>query len=762
MSRQHSRRNAPGGRHASAGGGIIQPMSRSHAVTRPLTFSEARDGEQSQYLDIGPEVIDGGVHAIPGTFARDLFDPTVSVPAIVTVLPTLPDADYPVGSLVFLTSDQKLYRNPDDVDWSSAVDAEDIVINKITAGQLASVLVLASLIQTADEGARCEMDVDGFRVYSSSDEVLINMPTNGEAIYIKADVVATTLTVTGETNLQGASAVAMGAVLTAQATVVKPTQAPTLTQGWDSETMPIDAAVDKSATRYTRQGLAYDAAGGAGGATKVFWTVAEDSAGEQTLVELLASDRTVNRSVGLGADILNVYHPSVVRHSSWVYIYYSDFGGGRHVQRYLASTLAFVDDLSVTLPGDAARPWDHQICSDGTNPYIVGPTEFGEVKWNKYNDTMVKQGSTISTGSHPASDVFVGAVAGSADIGAFRIFALAESGHVYVYDSAGSRQSNEEFDTPGPSQSPGNSRGLTYGDALGDGARFWSLGNVQNNTVQTLGKHSTWTWTTDSSIYWVAYSWYDDVGTTHETEVGPRSSITMGRRKKMTVTAASLPGSGGADEPNKHRAYMFPKATAPATTELKLQNAFADNVTVERTYDNGGAAPQTTNGFSALGTAAEIKSATTGWSLKGDGTAFFKAVAHIMFKNSNQSIATGTASFTKVASYDGTTRTNSAYYSNTTGVITLLQAGLYKIDVQMAFAANATGQRFVGIGINGADPTNRNRVSQNANGAGGTHLAFSMFLDAAANDTIQVMVEQSSGGNLNVTDGIFHIAYVGV
>jgi hypothetical protein len=514
--------------------------------------------------------------------------------------------------------------------------ADSITAGQIAAGaigteQLAAQIVLASEILTAVEGARIELDDQGIRVYSATENLLFNAPTDGSDLYVNAEIAALGLSVSGDAVFQGdGNSLAIGAVLTAEASVVKPTQAPTLAQGWDSVTLPINSTYDLSSTKYTRQGLAYDPAGGADGATKVFYQIAEQADGQMVLLELLASDRTVNRThLFAGADSLSLYRPSIVRHSDWVYVYYSDWNTGRHVVRLLQSDLSEVDFFhSVSLPGDGARPWDHQITSDGTNPYIVGVDEFGTIKWNKYNDTMVKQGSTVNTGHVPngLSTNPVGAFAGSADLGAFRILFYSEFGTVYVYNSSGTRQSNEEFAVAGPNQSPGPSCGLTYGDALGDGARFWSLGAIQNSTAQTICKHSTWTWTTASSKYWVAYSWYDDVGTAHETEVGPRASITMGRRKKLTITAAALPGTGGVDDPNKRRVYVVPKSTSPATTELKLQNAFADMSTVLRSYDSGGDAPQTTNGFAGLGSPAEIKSATSGWSLKGDGTSSFGRV----------------------------------------------------------------------------------------------------------------------------------------
>lgn len=60
---------------------------------------------------------------------------------VVNALPTLPDADYPVGKVVYLTTDEKLYRNAADA-WTPAVAAVDI------SGQITTAQVSDSAITT--------------------------------------------------------------------------------------------------------------------------------------------------------------------------------------------------------------------------------------------------------------------------------------------------------------------------------------------------------------------------------------------------------------------------------------------------------------------------------------------------------------------------------------------------------------------------------------------------------------------------------------
>ena len=135
--------------------------------------------------------------------------------------------------------------------------------------------------------------------------------------------------------------------------------------------------------------------------------------------------------------------------------------------------------------------------------------------------------------------------------------------------------------------------------------------------------YSNWTWTTASALYWVGSSWYDDVGTAHETAISPRNSITMLKRRYLTVGNAAMPGALGADDPDKVRIYMKPNATDPGAGNFKLQVTDALTSRVLSDYASGGAADGGGTPF-AGGTGATLQStlASTGWIMKGDGTLY--------------------------------------------------------------------------------------------------------------------------------------------
>lgn len=82
-----------------------------------------------------------------GSLGYDQFAPGTVPIRNVDPLPTLPDADYPVGSVVFLTTDGKLYRNVSNI-WNKDVDGADLTANSIVAGKIAAGAIVADAVGT--------------------------------------------------------------------------------------------------------------------------------------------------------------------------------------------------------------------------------------------------------------------------------------------------------------------------------------------------------------------------------------------------------------------------------------------------------------------------------------------------------------------------------------------------------------------------------------------------------------------------------------
>ena len=68
----------------------------------------------------------------------------------VDALPSLPDTNYPQGSVVFLTTNSKLYRNTDGSTWSKAVDGGDITASTVTSDAIIAGAITAAKISVSD------------------------------------------------------------------------------------------------------------------------------------------------------------------------------------------------------------------------------------------------------------------------------------------------------------------------------------------------------------------------------------------------------------------------------------------------------------------------------------------------------------------------------------------------------------------------------------------------------------------------------------
>ena len=202
-----------------------------------------------------------------------------------------------------------------------AVTTPKLAANAVTADKISAVLVLASLIKTADSGNRVELDPNGFRAYDAAGDIIVNIPTDDSPVYVRAELDAVILNAIGAATMGGGLVLPVGAVMTLTTSQADPVVKPSLATSWDSISMPADSSYDESGGLY-RPGLDYDDTGGAGGSTKVFWTVSgySDADGHGYLLELLASDRTVNRAVDLGAYASPYVALDVCRLGSYVYV----------------------------------------------------------------------------------------------------------------------------------------------------------------------------------------------------------------------------------------------------------------------------------------------------------------------------------------------------------------------------------------------------------------------------------------------------------
>jgi hypothetical protein len=175
----------------------------------------------------------------------------------------------------------------------------------------------------------------------------------------------------------------------------------------------------------------------------------------------------------------------------------------------------------------------------------------------------------------------------------------------------------------------------------------------------------------------------------------------------------------------------------------------------------------------AADTPARLAVGTNGTSLVADSTAatglkwgYQTSLGCLLYKTANQSISNAVET---TVSFDGEVYDTSNFHDNTTNNSRMtIPAGLggkYLVNVNFAYAANATGQRvgYIFTGLGGLYMLNA--ISPNST-ASQANVSFSAILNMTAGDYIEMKTYQDSGGSLNLLGAAlwytnFQIAYLG-
>ena len=301
------------------------------------------------------------------------------------------------------------------------------------------------------------------------------------------------------------------------------------------------------------------------------------------------------------------------------YIYTLDANGV--LWRYDRTTGAHVDHVSHAANISGTPSKAGLFFYDSGSPFLVITTTTGTgagvyPKFVQVNPSDLSLNTTYSVSTGPTfsgtTDTFRGGVYATDPLnsGAFTWW-VATTSAVYAYNFNGAvfaNTSNRDF---GQAATTGD--GLTH-----SGSQFLGYDTA---TPTKVYKFTEWDWTTTSSTLWVSYAWYDSAGTTHETAMGPRASMTIRRRERVLVQSAAIP-TGGADDPDKVRIYALQNATDSGAGAFWLQvtdaltSRYLTSYTGSGTHDGAGTA------FPS-GTPAELRSANAtgsgGWSMKGSG-----------------------------------------------------------------------------------------------------------------------------------------------
>jgi hypothetical protein len=584
-------------------------------------------------VDVLPQVDAALANAIAADFANGIIRPQ-----IVNALPSLPDAAYPDGFFVVLTTDRKLYISTGTT-WEVKVDGSDMVVGSIGAAALSAVIVLASSILTAAAGARCEMsNLNGFVAYDSLGAIRVQIPITDDPVSFIAAVQATTLTVIGSAEFQAAMSLGKSSTTTLQAGVQPPNAAPILVA---QEATGLNLSGSEALAIY---GEGYrDSAGGSGGASACFVAIYK-SGSDWYVGEWLISTGVLDRSTKLtGIPATWTWPWGITRvGTAWFLTVYAP--ALLQLQKYTRATGAYDSQVSfgskfhnsTSFQAGGGSGWtsgqdnSYPVKTDGTGLYILGnATSLLTMRVANYNTSLTYQSSTtLTVDSTPSGATAI-------ETGGFEIADYGDGNGVCFWanlrwvDYSASPPTEKRGATTYQNKSDGSLVSSTSWVSLGYHAATQPNGLIWDGTnfrqADEAGVlHFYTNFTTASTNPWhVCYSWRDDAGTAHETTVGPRATpipdATL-KRRQLSVTNATIP-VGGADDPNKVRGYMVQAASAPAITNYHLQFTDALMARTLVTYDSAGAADPATNNFPG-GTGALMQSADgASWWLRGNGTA---------------------------------------------------------------------------------------------------------------------------------------------
>lgn len=566
-----------------------------------------------------------------------------------------------------------------------SVTANNVVAGTFTGQEFAGTVFIGNNFKTAETGQRAEFGVDGFKAFKSTGALKFEVTTDDSDTFVDGEFIARGLTVTGGASFQSAqNEITADSVLTLMRGIVPPTAVPQLSITWDT----------------------------------------------------LRPDTTTPQTGQLGTFTLTPSEVQCINYHSNFNIYQFHNGGTR-VWRYdlTGAFLSFTDfaDIQITsevwLPAPSSgNGWmmvkfipngQYYVFHDGNyfGYTTIGPT--GSVPTVMTDGTSL--GIVETTGSPgvvnigyrtqavlptvhgvviPAATSTV-TTSSSRAYGSLKFHVLKDtfdgSTLRYIVSEIGSNFNGRTFNTTTPTaawldedwNSPtSNKRGIAY-----DGTNIWTYG-----ADGYLYKHTSTRWPTTVSDLWFAkITFYDDVGTTHETLPGAVTSVNMKRRAKLLFTPPPIPDNGGVDDPKKVRLYMSVGTTPPANAYpgdalTWLQSTTAVPVSITTLATAGTNATAATGNF-PLTSPAKIKSDDNSLIISGDGSINATLVTESLpHPYSYGHVNANTAAIT-TAVWTGATYTidSSSGITHSAGTFTVPIAGRYRTTVAWTIASSAAG-----------------------------------------------------------------------
>ena len=609
--------------------------------------------------------------------------------------------------------------------YSKLTTTGELKADAISTGILSALVTVSGVLRTAETGQRVVMDANGITLFDASDVPITFINTSGESTF-NGNVTAKTLEVVGAMQLDAAdNRMLPGTTLILSSTIQAPSSVPVVyTQYLQSSFIGAG-------------GLVMDGTGYTGRKSDGKFVTLKN----QNTYIVNNVDGTYSATFAAGRNYLD----SCVVIGDYAYSFYASWGTPLVVWRTnLTSGGSASVNTSSTWPATPASGKYYSLGTDASgNLYIAEITPAGSDKIYQYSVNNLT-GDTFSLTYASQKTITTSIMAqktsfyrGTFDLGvdSFLIYTAA-TGRFFTYSTM-VESTNNRFTVSASTASLGYYSGVIWG-ASGNRVTYYDGVRLTTGVSQNAD---------------FAYTYYDSVGTTHETPRSPKVTASILNRARISI---SVPGwssdTSTVDSVDQIRFYC---AKAAGGTMYAQGNNSAGSVLLTNIATSGSTPPASSN-FPAL-TPARILSSDGSLEIAADGGLKINPVKFRNYPIKWTGSLGGTDSATLTASNYKSVKPNTTEES--TGewtptwdgdCLVMPMKAWVRIVFELVFTADSTtGNRFIGMSKN-PGVTTLNSVSYPGTG----RLIYTKF--SPSSDTSGGIVVWE--GAVNVGDEIMFLA----
>lgn len=494
------------------------------------------------------------------------------------------------------------------------VYAGQILVDQLISGSLTADVTLSSIMRTGLTGARVEIGPFGIVTYAADNTPQTVLPSgSGMTNTFKGMIESAGATFTGGVSFRSqTNELSRDSILTLVSGVTSPPQQPSVVVDWAKVAVTADNGT----------GMWIDSTNA--------WATHWDAG--STSLSLISYDLTTGSQTGslalTGGPAVYLPGGGVVKVGSfWYTLSQSLSDGNWYLIRWNSSGV--FQNGSVYNPVSGTNYgwyWTDRLIAKMQLAYrpAAGNIVIAEFDPGAGNFRLDHRDPTTCASVSSATTVAVagftgpvgGVTFGSFDYGSERMALTSRNnGNIWIFNPASSFSYSVSESFPAAS---GMVTGLAWDTSAGV---FRTAAFLSDLSAMYTYTNINWGSTASDGNWWVGFSWYDSVGTTHETTMSPIANFAMKKRARFRLTSTAIPVNG-VDDPDSARFYLGRGSSLPATTSMYLQIP-TGSLTQAQTFVSAvfsGTNPPTVSTFPANLVPGKIKDSGGNTLLSGDGT----------------------------------------------------------------------------------------------------------------------------------------------